>query len=266
VGGFSSEFGSSVHALALLDNIVYVGGVFTGIGVGARNGLAALDATTGTVTLWSPNPGPRTQDPRVGALRVNGDTLYVGGYFQMIGGAPRTNIAAVHLSTGTVSEWNPGADNQVAAVWPAGTTLFAGGTFETIGGQSRPRLAQLEVGNGSATAWNANPNSGVNALVADANTIYVGGDFSFIGGEPRMGFAAFGLAPPPRIETDSIQRLADGGLQFRVSGPSGVPLIVQGSIDFSEWVGLQTNTVGGVFDFTDGDALLPWQFYRALAQ
>ena len=74
------------------------------------------------------------------------------------------------------------------------------------------------------------------------------------------------LAPPPRIETDSIQRLADGGLQFRVSGPSGVPLIVQGSIDFSEWVGLQTNTVGGVFDFTDGDALLPWRFYRALAQ
>ena len=156
----------------------------------------------------------------------------------------------------------------MAAVWPAGTTLFAGGTFDNIGGKNRPGLAQLEVENGSATAWNANPNPNldVNALVADANSIYVGGAFSFIGGEPRMGFAAFALAPQPRIETDSIQRLPDGGLQFRVSGPSGVPLVVQGSIDFSGWVSLQTNTVGAVFDFTDRDVLLPWRFYRALAQ
>src|SRR5439155_20661233 len=145
----------------------------------------------------------------------------------------RTSIAAVDRFTGSASAWNPGADNSVAVVLPAGTTVYAGGAFGNAGGQSRPHLAGLSAGNGSASAWNAHPDWVVEALATDTNTIYVGGNFHFIGGEARSGFAAFPLqlTPPISIEADSIQRLVDAQIRFRVSGPAGQRLIVQGSGD-----------------------------------
>ncbi len=82
------------HALFLLDNVLYVGGIFTNIGGQTRKNLAALDATTGQATNfqadiefgtpirwgvpWNQFAGSR-QWPR---FTVGG--LYVGGKYQTI--------------------------------------------------------------------------------------------------------------------------------------------------------------------------------------
>jgi hypothetical protein len=46
----------------------------------------------------------------VQALAVSGSTVYVGGQFNSIGGQSRSNIAALDVTTGLVTAWNPGAD------------------------------------------------------------------------------------------------------------------------------------------------------------
>jgi len=44
---------------------------------------------------------------------VSGSTLYVGGFFTSIGGQVRTGIAALDAATGTVTDWNPSANNSL---------------------------------------------------------------------------------------------------------------------------------------------------------
>lgn len=57
--------------------------------------LAAFDATTGEVTSWDPRPnGP------VFSIVADGPTVYVGGQYTTIGGAPRSNLGAVSAAAG----------------------------------------------------------------------------------------------------------------------------------------------------------------------
>ena len=62
---------TTVSALAVSGDTVYVGGGFTQIGGQARNNIAALDAGTGAATAWNPSA-----DSTVSALAVAGDTVY----------------------------------------------------------------------------------------------------------------------------------------------------------------------------------------------
>src|SRR5262249_2227768 len=95
-----------IKALAVASNTVYVSGSFTNIADQPRNGLAALDATTGNATAWDPNP-----DALVETLAAAGDTVYVAGFFFNIGGQHRSHIAALEASTGSAKPWNPNAGN-----------------------------------------------------------------------------------------------------------------------------------------------------------
>jgi trimeric autotransporter adhesin len=61
----------------------------------ARNGIAALDATTGLATAW--NPGAHKA---VDALAVTVSTVYAGGEFERIGGQARNGVAGLDPTTG----------------------------------------------------------------------------------------------------------------------------------------------------------------------
>ena len=63
-----------------MENTVYLGGVFRFVNnwVG-RNYAAAVDATTGIVTAWDPEP-----DNYVYALTMTGGSLYMGGSFSSV--------------------------------------------------------------------------------------------------------------------------------------------------------------------------------------
>ena len=154
-----------VLALAVSGSTVYVGGDFTMLGSSIRSYLAAVDASSGDVTVWAPEPnGP------VYALAVDGGTVYAGGNFGQIGGQSRTNLAALSATTGDATSWDAGmTGGYVKALALSGTTLYVGGSFSPIGGQTRPNLAAVSTVTGSATGWNPSPNSEVRALA-------VGGD------------------------------------------------------------------------------------------
>jgi hypothetical protein len=97
---------TTVRALAVSGQRVYVGGLFDSIGGRARSSIAALDATTGQATGWNPDASGGVG---VGALAVSGQTVYVGGSFRSIGGEPRNGIAALGPTTGQATGWNPDA-------------------------------------------------------------------------------------------------------------------------------------------------------------
>ena len=156
----TAQTNGEVDAIVLSGDIAYIGGEFTSVrpagatsGGVARAGLAAIDLTTGLVTSW--NPGVSGASLRVSALAVSpdGSTIYVGGTFSQLGGAPRANIGAVS-SAGAVTSWNPGANGEVRALETTGSMLYAGGNFTTIAGSSRTRLAAFDLpGGGLDPIW-----------------------------------------------------------------------------------------------------------------
>ena len=183
----------NVAALVLNGASLYVGGHFSRIGGQTRNRVAALDAVSGAVTPWNPsvNAGFPSE---IYALAVSGTTVYAGGFFNTIGGQPRSNIAALDAATGLAKPWTPNAYSSVLALAVSGNTIYAGGTFGAIGGQPRHGIAALDATSGAATLWNPNANGDaydqVHTLAVSGATIYAGGSFNSMGGQPRKNIAA----------------------------------------------------------------------------
>ena len=146
--------GFGVLTLAVSGSTVYAGGYFTSIGGQARNRIAALDTRTGDASAWNPNlAGPDAYyefDEYVDALAVSGTTVYAGGGFTSIGGQARNNLAALDLTTGSATGWNPNPDGAVQALALSASTVYVGGSFTSIGGAARRRIAALDAGTGQA--------------------------------------------------------------------------------------------------------------------
>jgi hypothetical protein len=144
---------NAVQTLAVKDNVVYVGGSFTGFGYDpvskttatARNGIAALDGTTGAVLPWNPNVSGSSTFSVVRTIKVDGNNIYIGGNFNKVGNEIRNNIAIVDAISGEISLWNPNLEEGggVRDILVEGNTVFVGGYFKTIAGQARPYFAAL---------------------------------------------------------------------------------------------------------------------------
>jgi len=191
-----------VLSLALSGTTLYVGGLYSNIGGKSRNGIAAVDTTTGLATDWNPGITDGASTGRAYDIKVSGNTVYVGGQFDSIGGQPRSCIAALSATTGLATDWNP---NAVKSSYPAvnalvlsGSTVYVGGAFTGIGGKARTNIAALDAATGTATDWAPETDTGsysdVNALALSGSLVYAGGDFSGIGGKARNGLAAIDAA------------------------------------------------------------------------
>jgi hypothetical protein len=221
IRGPLGAYGGGVRSLVLAGPTVYIGGYFTAVGATPRSNLAAIDATTGSETSWSPSGFAP-----VSSLSVGGGVVFAGALSTNVGGVERHHVAAVDLATGQPTAWNPDADAPVRVLAAIGGTLYAGGEFVRIGGQARNRLAALDVVTGVATGWNPDADAEVLALATVGGTLYAGGSFLTIGGQLRPNVAALdlttGLAttwnPGGTGGTGSIRALALSGGQVFVGG------------------------------------------------
>jgi len=174
--------------------IVYVGGFFTSIRGQTRGSIAAVNASTGVPTSFSPNANHEVSTMAMtGGTAGNPLRIYAGGSFTQIGGPPRSRIAVLDAS-GAATSWNPDASEQVKAIRVSGNTVYVGGFFSTIGGQQRNSLAAIDGSTGLATSWNPIVGSHVNAIGIQGSTIFVGGQFASVGGVRRNHLAALDLA------------------------------------------------------------------------
>lgn len=182
--------GTSVKAMAVSCNILFIGGDFTSVGSSGRNRIAAIDLVKGfEIPTWNPNA-----DNTVNTIALNGNTVYVGGTFLNIGGQARNRIAALDIVTGQATSWNPSANNTVNTIAISNNLAYVGGSFNgggSIGGQPRSRIGAIDLNTGIGTAWDPNCNNGViNIIAVSGNVAYVGGTFAAanIGGQTNRNY------------------------------------------------------------------------------
>ena len=112
--------------------------------------------------------------------------MYVGGSFTSIGGQTRNRIAAINISDGLATSWNPnasGGEVDTIVLSPEEKTAYIVGQFTNIGGQARNRVAALALNTGQASTWDPNANDSIKTISLTSNgaTLYFGGLFQTLG-------------------------------------------------------------------------------------
>ncbi len=224
-----------------------------------------------------PDPALGDTDGIVNALLISNGVLYLGGSFTAVfdkNGVQidRNNLAAVNLTSGDVTSWNPDVTGIVhaLAVSPDGRTLYAGGSFSAVGATPRAYLAAIDTtsdGN-NLLDWNPDPDGVVHALALapDGLTLYAGGSFSSFaaGTVARSNLAALSTttaAPTPWAPE------ADNSVEVLLLASDGATLFVGGAFQV---IGNQPRSFLARLSLASGQASdwdpAPDNVVRALAQ
>lgn len=169
---------------------VYLAGDFSTINGTARNGLARVDATTGAIDSWNPNPNGTV----VYDILLHNSLIYFVGDFTTVGATGRNRAACVD-SSGVLQAWDPNLSAVGEALAVSGSTIYIGGLFTTVGGTARNAIAAVDDSAGTLTAWDPNlyagdlgsppgsfPAETYSLLLSSAGVLYAGGYFSHVGG------------------------------------------------------------------------------------
>jgi hypothetical protein len=255
----------------------YVGGSFDLVGGFPRVGLAHVRANLGIDPAF-PQLGedPYGQDHSQAtvttlSLSSDGKTLYVGGYFDRLGGQPRASLAAIDTATGAVTAWNPqlSSSSQVNSIavgfGPAAGYVFVGGGFTQVGSANISDLAKIAVTDGAPdTSFSPAPSYNGSSLGATVDALalnstgsllYSGGYFDTIGGAARGNLARLATSGGSEGTADSWNPDADGQVNSIALTAFGLTVFVGG--DFSD-VGGQTRWGVAALSPANG-AATPWQ-------
>ncbi|MCI0743862.1 MAG: PQQ-like beta-propeller repeat protein [Verrucomicrobia subdivision 3 bacterium] len=187
-----TAFPGTVSSIVLAGGTLYVAGSFFSLGDQPRSSIGAINAATGAVTPW--NPAPTGFFVQMNSMTALGNTIYVAGTFNNIGGQARTNLAAIDATTGNaLAAWNPFPNAAPLVLLASGGTVYAGGNFFRISGQNRTNFAALDATTGNLLPGPNAVGGAVNGFGLSGNTLYLGGFFSSLGGVSRAGLGAIDI-------------------------------------------------------------------------
>lgn len=229
----------------------FIGGELYFVGGQPRVGVAHI-ASDGAVSAFA----PQVVGGRVRALVRDGTTLYLGGAFESVNGAPRKRLAAIDIQTGGVLPWSPtsGADwsaqDQVHALALDGDNAFISGRFDRpLGGATRKNLGAVSASTGVALAWNPQPDGDVTSLATGGGYLVAGGFFTSVFGQVRRSLACFDATT---LSLQPLSVTSTGG--FQTVSIFGSTLYACGYVTLVNNV---PRLGGAAFSLPDG-ALLAW--------
>jgi hypothetical protein len=184
--------------------------------------FCALLLAATSLAQTSPATLPNVQFTKSGlvlslAHQEDGKVL-IGGYFSLVNGVTRSNLARLNADGSVDETWDPGANNAVRQIVVSGTDIFVLGDFTAIGGQSRKGLAKLSTtADGAADPiWNPAHPGNLHALALSGTSLFVGG-LSYLARLSTTGTSA-GEAPWGPQPDYNINALAVHGDNLYVAG------------------------------------------------
>ncbi len=230
LAAWNPKLDGAVAAIAVVGPTVYFAGGFSKVGIALRRSAAAV-GVDGTLKPWNPGPAAVTNGGRVWSpgvvysLAVSGSTVYMGGFFDHVGGHVRKNLAAVGTD-GVLQSWDPRPNLGVNAIQVEGSDVYVGGLFTQIAG--KPRLGAAMIGHdGKLSDWTPalsdcgyESTCAITSIALRDGVIYLAGAYGSAAGKLRKGIAAFGKDgslldwyPNPRGgENSSLIAASDSGL------------------------------------------------------
>ncbi len=224
-GQYDVWSGTIPYALHREGSTLFVAGYFANSGPDAlpRNGIAALDATTGALLPWN------TQiSGTVFSIAKKDTYLVLGGFIMTAGGQPAGSLAKVDISTAVAQPgWLAGA-GYIRSMAISGDSLIVGGSLNNFG-YMRENLAFYSTGTSTPLSSWPQANGPILASIPDGSGgWYVGGSFTQIGGISRTGLAQINAAGQVVTGFNTTLVCTCGTVSVNALAISGSRLIIGG--------------------------------------
>ncbi|WP_234572521.1 T9SS type A sorting domain-containing protein [Rhodohalobacter sp. 614A] len=169
-----SQSWSEVHALAVFENYLFVGGNFENAGENSINGFARynLNDDNGN-SSWS---SPET-NKRVGIvydILIKDHDMYIAAWNS------NSHLLRYDINTGQVGILGESSDGIISDLTIIGDYIYAGGSFNNIGGLNTSNMARYNyVENRREESWESldDIDGPIQALVSSENSLFIGGNF-----------------------------------------------------------------------------------------
>ena len=227
-GAGNGAFSGRVRALALVGNILYVGGLFTdAAGIAEADYVARWNGSSWSA-LGSNGAGDGALGAFVNALGVSGGSVFVGGHFTNAAGIATADFLALWNGSAWSALGGTGdgaLNNTVNALAMLDGNAIAGGFFTDAGGSATADYVARWTGSvwtalGSDMAGtNGALNTFVYALARSGTDVYVGGTFT----------DAAGITAADRVARWSLSSGAWSALGTNGAGTNGA---ISGAPDF----------------------------------
>jgi len=189
---------SIIRTITGSGNSLYIGGDFDYVNGQMRYSLAEVNATTAALAPFAPNSswswGITTST--INTIAVDGNTLYVGGRFDNMGGLQRNHAAAFDRTTGNITNWDPEPSSIVHVLRVSSGNVYMAGEFPSVGSYMRNGIAAVSAA-GTVLPWDPKPvgfTSSVNDIKIMGNSVYLAGGFDSIGGQFQRQLAEVDLS------------------------------------------------------------------------
>lgn len=248
----SVAFSAYYFGLAYTGGRLYVHGGFASVGGTTRQGLVALDPTTGLLLAWDPEiPGA------VIHAAADGGVLFISGDFTSVGGQPRNGMAALDADTGALlpATFTHSRGGGVVQVQASGGRVYARGGCDSPSPTNLIASVCAYLADGTPLPnWGDGTTEYFGPMLATPARVYIGASASVPGGfeyrvrgfDPVTGRPDGWRSPPlGQSHAASIASMATAGARIYVSG------------DFAG-AGPATRSRFAAFDTTTG-ALSTWQ-------
>jgi hypothetical protein len=209
---------------------------------------------------WAATTLSNTSDPvaqpsgRVYVVLVLGNTIYLGGSFISVKDEfgidqPRSRLAAIRATDGSLLPWNPGASRLVRTLATDGNRIYAGGEFARAGGKTHNYVAAIDPNPTTGKvihSWQAGADAPVYALAVLGPRLYLGGAFGAVNGQSRTRLAAVN-AETGVLEvgwTPTVGGAVDPRVWALAPSPDGARIYVGG--DFGNISGRSRNNLAAL--------------------
>jgi hypothetical protein len=227
---------------------VYVGGAFNAANPHSAPRLLLADPANGNPILGC-DLGTGFLDGSVTAVLTSGNTIYVGGSFNLYNSTPVYKLARIDATTCAVDTnfsraggfgTDPGYS--VTSLALSGGSLFVGGNFDSYRGTPARSVIKIDANTGDLdTTFNVGSGSdasGVSAVAVVGNAVYVGAGFRHFNGVPANYLAKLDITTGA-VDTNFTNSSADDGGYIGRIQALGSTLYVAGA--FKHYGGVATN-------------------------
>lgn len=175
---------NTVFAIAVSESNLYIGGTFTSYKSQSLFRLAKIDIATGDIDTTFTLLGDGMYGSTVNALAIFGNSLYVGGDFNLYRNSKIQRVAKLDLVDGTLDttfSQKTGFSNTVYSLISDNSSLYVGGGFSSYRGQSAERLAKFDLASkllDTTFTTDTGLDSYVKSMVIQGSSLYIGGAFN----------------------------------------------------------------------------------------
>ena len=205
-------------------NFGIIGETDSGLLISSSSGIKEVTIPAGSSLGFSTYNLPTWGGMPFSVKKFGASNYLLGGAFTIVGSLiPRTNLAAIDVSTGNLKPWQPTTSSEINKIILNGSHLYAAGTFTTASGIASSRIAKIDKNSGNILPSEIQTDSTTHDLAIVGGNIIATGYFTGINSTSKTRLGGVNLSTGQVLSWDpfpssTVHQLKAMGGQLILTG------------------------------------------------